>query len=222
MRDRSQKCLDRLPGQRAAAEVGDRARDHHGKTRVGGEKFRDRKECGLGVQRVKNGFDKQDVHAAGNEVLHLFEISGDDLFKRDIAFSRIVHIAGNRERAVERSDGTGHKDMPVGAGVRRLACQLRRRTVQLGNKLLEAVVRLGNDRSAEGVCLNDIRARSDVFGMDLADHVRAREHEQIIISLQVLPFPIRKLLAAIVRLLQLVSLHHRPHRPVKDENAFGQ
>ena len=112
--------------------------------------------------------------------------------------------------------------MPVGAGVRRLACQLRRRTVQLGNKLLEAVVRLGNDRSAEGVCLNDIRARSDVFGMDLADHVRAREHEQIIISLQVLPFPIRKLLAAIVRLLQLVSLHHRPHRPVKDENAFGQ
>ena len=222
MGDRIDERLDRLPGERASAQVGDRAGDHHRKPRVRGKKFRDREERGLGVEGIKNRLDEQDVGPARDEVFHLFEIRGGDLLEGDIAFARIIHVARDRERAVERADRSRHKNMAPGAGVCRLARQLRGLAVQFGDKFFEPVIRLGDDRAAERVRLDDVRARGDVFAVDLADHIRAREHEKVVVSFQVLPLPVGEPLPAIVGFLQFVLLDHRPHRPVEDEDAFGQ
>ena len=88
--------------------------------------------------------------------------------------------------------------------------------------MLQPVVGLRNRRRVECVRLNNIRAGGNVFAMNLANDVRLREHEKVVVALQILPLPIRKALSAIVGLLQLVLLDHGPHRAVQNKDALSE
>ena len=57
--------------------------------------------------------------------------------------------------------------------------------------------------------------------MDIQNGLRLREAQQIIVAHQ-RAFPISKPLAAKVLLGKTEPLDHRPHRPVKDEDAVGE
>ena len=57
--------------------------------------------------------------------------------------------------------------------------------------------------------------------MDALDHVRAREHEQVVVALQVARV-VGEALAAEVGLGEPVPLDHRAHRAVEHEDALAQ
>ena len=57
--------------------------------------------------------------------------------------------------------------------------------------------------------------------MDLADHVGPREHEELVVALQVARV-VAEALAAEVGLAELARLDHRAHRAVEDEDALGE
>ncbi len=120
------------PVERAPAEVGDRAGNHHGQGLAGLlEILADGEERGLGVQRIENRLDEQDVHAALDEVFDLLEYAAATCSESHVASAGIIDVARDGERAIERSDRAGDKNPPVRAGIRRLTGDLRGRAVQL-------------------------------------------------------------------------------------------
>ena len=56
--------------------------------------------------------------------------------------------------------------------------------------------------------------------MHAADHVRAREHEQIVVAAQVVRVT-GESLPAEVRFREAVALDHRAHRAIEDEDAVA-
>jgi hypothetical protein len=56
------------------------------------ENFLDGHEGGFGVQRIENGFDQQEIRAAGNEAAHLAFVVGFHLVERDHAKAGIVRV----------------------------------------------------------------------------------------------------------------------------------
>ena len=57
--------------------------------------------------------------------------------------------------------------------------------------------------------------------MHLLDHLGAGDIQQIIQSFEIL-LPILESLSSKRRLIQLISLDHRPHRPINEDNALAQ
>jgi len=57
--------------------------------------------------------------------------------------------------------------------------------------------------------------------MDLPDHIRLREAQQIVGTTQ-LGLPLGETLAAKVRFLQPTGLDHRPHRAIQNQDALAQ
>ena len=89
--------------------------------------------------------------------------------------------------------------------------------VQLVRHVLEQVVGLGDRRAAERIGLDDVGAGREILAVDLVDDVRTGEDQQVVVALEVLrvvPEPF----AAEVRLRELVTLDHRPHRAVEDQD----
>ncbi len=215
--------LDGLAGEGAAAQVGDRARDHDGQVFSGPfEKAADGEERGLGVEGIEDGFDEEDVHSPLDEIFDLFGVGGGDLLEGDLALAGVVHIPRDRKRAVEGADGSGDENTPVGAGISGLAGQAGGGEVEFGDDFGEAVVLLRDGRGVEGVRLDDVRAGGDILRVNLANDLRLGKHEQIIVSLEILAGPIREAVAPVVGLLQFVLLDHRAHRSVQNDDALGQ
>ena len=177
-----EKGFYRLTSERSSAQVGDCARCHDRHARVLFKKSGDCKKRSLRVQRVENCFNKQNIHPACDEVFNLLGVGGSNLLEGHFTLSGIVDIPRNRQRAIERPDRPRNEDAPVCEGIRRLACDPRRRQVQFGNKMLEPVVGLRNCRRIECVRFNDIRPGGDVFAMNLTNDLRLREHKQVIVA----------------------------------------
>jgi len=57
--------------------------------------------------------------------------------------------------------------------------------------------------------------------MDLADHVRPRQDQQVVVALEIVPM-IPESLAAEIRFRQPIPLDHRPHRAIEEEDACGE
>src|SRR5690606_9124840 len=70
-----------------------------------------------------------------------------------------------------------------------------------------------------GVGLEDIGAGLQVGPVDIADHRRLGQDQQIIVALQV-PGPVRKAGAAEIRLAQLAVLDHGAHGAIHHQNAL--
>src|ERR1700722_15049308 len=83
----------RLAGKGASRSVGDGAGDHdrHVKAALG-EGLEAGEDCGLGVQRIENGFDEEDVRSAIDEAPDLLAIGDAKLVKADRAEARIVDV----------------------------------------------------------------------------------------------------------------------------------
>ena len=64
--------------------------------------------------------------------------------------------------------------------------QLRADLVDVVHDVLHAIVRLRDGGAGEGVGLADIGAALEVTPMDLADRVGLREHEEVVVALELL------------------------------------
>ena len=88
MRDREPERIDRLTRQRSAAPVGDRDRDHERHVRGDVARGRDRR---LGVQRVEDRLDQEQVGAAVDERPDLLGVRLGHPVERDRAVGGLVH-----------------------------------------------------------------------------------------------------------------------------------
>jgi hypothetical protein len=93
--------------------------------------------------------------------------------------------------------------------------------VQLGHNRLQVVVRLTDRRGAEGVGLHDVGAGRKIRSVDLLNHFRLGQAQQVIVALQVVR-EVSETRGAEIHLGQRVGLHHRAHGPVKHGNALGK
>ena len=98
----------RLARQRAAGQIGDRAGDHHRQADallvedfLGGEDRR------LGVQRVEDRLDQDDVGAAVDQAAQLLAIGDAQIVEGDGAVAGIVDVGRDRGGAVGRPERAG-------------------------------------------------------------------------------------------------------------------
>jgi hypothetical protein len=58
--------------------------------------------------------------------------------------------------------------------------------------------------------------------MNLANDLRLGEHEEVVVSLEILTGPIGESVAAVIGLLQFVLLDHRAHRAVEEDYTLRE
>ena len=226
VRHRGGERLDGLSREGAAAGVGERSRDHHGNPspQLRAERV-DGVEGRLGVERVEDGFHQQDVRAAVHESPRLVRIGFGQLCEGHFAGRGVRHVGRHRGRAVRGAHRARHE-----AGFLRVAGRefIRRTAGRFGRGLrdfvgqpLHAVVGQRHGVGVERVGLDDVGSRLQVFFVDFAHYVGARQHEQVVAPFQ-LHGPVAEAFAAVVLLLQSVALDHRPEAAVEQQNAFFQ
>ena len=209
------------------------------------EDFADGDERGLGVERVEDGFDEQQIDAAGDERAHLLGVGGLDLVEGDDAEAGVVGVGRVGERDGERPDGAGDEALTAGRvadAVGPLAALAGRLLVDLpGEGVEERIVddllveggifaaaalagivdeelALGDAGGAEGVGLDDVRAGLKKAAVDVADHLWLREGEEIAVVEQVLR-RVLEALAANVGFRHAVGADGGAHRSIDDGDA---
>ena len=224
MAHRVPEGLDGLARQDPAGRVGDRARDHHRQADAaflehffGGENGR------LGVERVENGFDQDDVDAAIQQAVQLLYIGDPQFVEGDVARARVVHVRRDRGGLGLGAQRAGHEARLVGRAVlvTGLARQLGGHQVQFVGQFRQVVVALRDRRGAEGIGFDDVGAGLQVLAVDLRNHVRAHQRQQLVVALQVLAV-VGEALAAKIGLAQLVALDHRAHGAIQDQDALAK
>ena len=209
------------------------------------EHFADGDQRRLGVQRVEDRLDQQQIYAARNEGAHLLRVGGLDLIERDHPEARIIGIGRVRERHGQRPDRSRHESLTRGRGpdtIGPFAALPRRLLVDVPSQVVEKRIvddllvergilpaavlprivdkefALRDAGRAEGVGLDDVRASLEKAAMDVADHLRLRQREEVTVVQQVL-LRVLEALPADVRFRHAVGADRRAHRSVDDGNA---
>ena len=212
-----------LAGERAAGKVGDRARDHDRQVDAlflehlaGGEDRR------LGVERIEDGFDQDDVGAAIDQAAHLFGIGNPQIVEGDGAVAGIVDIGGNRGGAVGRPERTGDETAlavdRLGTAQRPLG-EARAVAVQLIDHVFHGVVGLGDGGRGEGIRLDDIGAGHGIAKMDFLDRRRLGQGQQVVVALLVAGAAAETVAAKMI-LPEAEPLDLRAHGPIEDEDTL--
>eukprot|EP00053_Salpingoeca_punica_P018065 m.175524 g.175524 ORF g.175524 m.175524 type:complete len:1311 (+) comp17350_c0_seq2:4566-8498(+) len=226
VRDAEGKGLRGLAAERAAAAVGDGAGDEDGHTqlRLLLKELLHGEDGSLGVERVKDRLDEEDVRAAVEQTAGLLRVGRGNLLKGDVAEGRVLDRGRDGERAVGGAERAADEALALAllldlvAGLAREHGSLE---VQAVDDVLEAVVGLRDRGAAEGVGLDKVRAGIQVGLVDGLDDVRAREGEEVVVALQRLLMR-SKLRAAEVLLLQLVLLDGGAHGAIDEEDPLLQ
>ena len=223
--DRIPECTWRLARQQTSRAVGDRARDHHGHIKITLlAKLRDREDGGLGVERVEDSLDQQQVGTAVDQSPCLLAVSGTQLIEGNGAETGIGHVRRDRCRAVGRPQRSGHEAAAAvfllrahgGLARKRCAC-----LVELVGDALHAVIGLRNRSRGEGVGRHEVGASPEVREMDVTHCIRLAEIEQVVVAAH-LAVPGVETRAAIAFLVELEPLDHRAHGAVEHEDALTQ
>ena len=226
VRHRGGECLDGLSREGAAAGIGQRSRDHHGNcaSQLRAERV-DGVEGRLGVERVENGLHQQDVRAAVHQSPRLIRIGFGQLRESHLAGRGVRHVGRHRGRAVRGAHRTRHEAGFLRVAgrelVRRTAGHLGRGFRHLVGQPLHAVVGQRHGVGVERIGFDDVGSRLQVFFVDFAHYIGARQHEQVVAPFQQ-HRPVAEAFAAVILLLQSVALNHRPEASVEQQDAFFQ
>ena len=185
----------------------------------------DGKHRSLRVEGVEDGLHEQHVDATVNQSLNLLVVRLHDLVVGATAERRVLHRGRHRQGLVGGADRTRREAGLGGVLLRELHAALLR---ELGSGLVEQVhllllvelvVSLRDHGRVEGVRLDDVRARREVRGVDLLDHVGARDHEHVVVALEVVRVVLVPLAAEVI-LAELVLLHGGAHGAVNHHDAL--
>ena len=215
----------RLAGQQAAGAVGDGAGDHHRHVEAGLlADFGNGVDRRLGVERVEDRLDQQQVGAAVEQPAHLLAIGFAQLVEGDGAEAGIGHVRRDRGGAVGRAQSAGDEAplavFLLGRG-RRVARQRRARRVEFVGDALHAVIGLRDGGGGEGVGRDDVGAGAEIGEMNVAHGVRTAQIEQIVVAAH-LAVPGVETRAAIAFLVELERLDHGAHGAVEHQNALSE
>ena len=171
----------------------------------------------LGVQRVENGLDEDEVGAAVDEPSDLLAVGEAQFIEGHRAEAGIVDIRRKGRGAVGRSQCAGDEPAPA-VGPFRLDCgaprQSRPVAIELVDDILSAVVGLRDRGRGEGVGFENIRAGQRVGEMDLFDRAGLRQRQKIIVALQ-MALAALKAIAPEMRLIETQALDLGAHRSVE-------
>ena len=180
---------------------------------------------GLGVERVEDRLDEDQVAAAVDETAGGLEVRRHQLVVADVAGARVVDVGRDRGRAGRGAEGSRDVARPVGrARGRRVglaARQQRGLVVELVGQLLHAVVGQRDGVGVEGVGLEDVGAGVEVLAVDARDDVGLGERQQVVVADHVAG-PVLEPLAAVAGLVGAVALDGGAHRTVDDEDPLAQ
>ncbi len=226
MAQRIPERFRRLARKGTARGIGNRAGNHHRPATAGLLKeLLDGKQGGLGIERIENGFDQQQIRPAIRQPLNGNEIIAHQLVELHIPEARVIHIGRNRGRARCRPKHARNKSRLrrhlLRSPVASLARELRTTQVELINQRLQPVIRLRNGRRIKRIRLEDIRTCRQVLLVNALDDFRLRQQQQIIVALEILCMA-GKTRATIICLRQPVTLDHRPHRTIENQNALTE
>ena len=218
--------LERLSRERPAALIDDCEGDHRGHTPPAlFEVAVDRMQRRLGVERVEDRLDQEQVHAPIEEASDLIVVGRLQLVEGDAAGTGIVDVTRDRSGAVGRPErARDPHDPPVLPGHRTIggtARRLRRHDVHFESDVREPVVELGDRCRAERVGLHDVRAGREVLGVNLLDQIGMGDREDVAVALQV-PIVMPETISPEVLLTQLLLLDAGAHRAVDDDDALLQ
>ncbi len=213
-----------LPRQQPAGFVGDGAGDHHGHVDAAlfGD-FGDRIQRRLGVQRVEDGFDQQQVGAAVQQTLDLFAIGRAQIVEGDGAEAGVGNVGRDRGGAVGRSDGAGDKARLAvlgrdarGGGARQLGAF----EIELIGETGEVVIGLRDRGRGKGVGGDDVGAGAQIFGVDVLDRLRLGQDQQVVVAPEV-AVKILETFAAERGLVIFEALDHGAHGAVEHQDALA-
>ena len=184
-----------------------------------------REQRGLGIERIKNGFDQQNIRAAVQQALDGFGVSRHQLIETGIAITGVVHIRRNAGGAIGGAEHTCDEARLVRRFgfefIRRFARKLGSFHIQFVYQCLHPIIRHGDRGGIESIGLQNIRARVKIGGVDIADDFGLGQRQQVVVALEI-GSPILETLAAIIRLLQLITLDHGAHRAIQNQDALGE
>ena len=201
----------------------------------------DREQRGLGVERVEDGLDHQQIRAAIQQAADGLAITLHQLIETDVARAGIVHVRRDRSGTRGRSQHAGDEARLVRnlrlEFIAHPARQFRAGQIQFIGQVCHAVIGQRHGGGIECAGLDDVRARRQIFGVDAADDVRLGQQQQVVVAFDIDRMvgkgPARDVVvcktlwiftvqhrAPIVFLGQFVALDHRAHRTVQDQDAL--
>ena len=178
MAHRIPERFDRLTREDAPRCVGDGTRNDEGDALATALEFLlDREDCRLGIERVEDRFDEQQVDASVQKAAGLLGIGARQFGEGDVACARIVDVGGDRCRPGRRSHGASHKAPRArvgkpGAGAARNARGL---DVHFIGQIGQTIVGLGDAGGPKGVGFDQVRAGLQILLVDLLNHLGAGE-----------------------------------------------
>ena len=225
MRNGIPESLHRLPCHAPIAarlNEGDRSHDWDGKAQVL-HQFFNGKESRLGIERIKNGFNDEEIHSPLDQSFGLLVIGLHQLGIGNVTSRRIVIVGGYRSGLGRGPDGPGHPcvgpRMAFHVGIGSLTCHSATRFSQLGSQRNHVIVSQGDGLSIEGVGFDNVGPSFEVGQMNVTNHLRASQIQQVVVALEILT-PISKALSPEIGLLQLAHLDHGAHRTIQKDDAF--
>ena len=253
MADGIPERLNRLAGQGAPRLVRQRYGHHHrnGGVRLFVEHLFHGEQSRLGVQRIENRFQQNQVHPTFQHSQHLFPVGLPELVEIHGPEARIIHVRRQGAGDGHGADGAGHKAGPAVARLRLVAgaagqgnggqVHIPHQGLQNGGihhllevglvlalplfRMMPEIVVLPDAGCAKGTGFNDIRtARIQKAAVHVQNHLRPGQHEKVVVVLQVvgIQFRIREALSPVILLLQLELLDISAHGAVQDYNPFAQ
>ena len=217
---------DGLPGQRASGAIGDRARDHErcDDTGVGGVAAGGDDRC-LGVERVEDRLDEQQIDPAGDEPGDLLAVGLGEVVERHRPVAGVFHTRRQRERDVGRADGARHPPLaPVckSGGIGGASRQPGAGDVDLVDqgRVAEPVLALGDGGRRERVGGDDVGTGRQVPGVQIEHGVGLGQHEQVEVSCERLCV-IAEAIAADVGLVEAQRLDLAAAGAVEHEDPRG-
>ena len=226
VRHRGIERLDSLTRQRATTRIGQRARDHQRDLSAQLlTKLLNGIDRRFGIERIEHRFEQQQIHTALDQRTSLNTVSCRQLLERYLTCCGVVHIGRNRRRAVGRAHRACHQTRFRGVrrsiAISHLACHLRRRTVQLGNIVLQAIVGHRHRIGIETTRRNDVGSRLIICVVNLGYHLGARQYQQVVATLDCRR-PLGETRATIILLRKSIALHHRAHTAVQQQYALRE
>ncbi len=176
----------------------------------------------LGVERIEDGLDQQEVGTAFHQPFGLLGIGTAQLVEGDRAQAGIGDVGRDRGGAIGRPERAGDEARPAVFRLRDLGCGAREPgafQVQLIGDARHAIVGLRDAGRGERVGRDDIGASAEIGEMNVADLSGLAEDEQIVVAAH-LAVPGVETGAAIALLVEPERLDHGAHGPVEHEDAL--
>ena len=175
----------------------------------------------LGIERIKDGFDEQGIHAPLDESLHLLHVGIHQFIVSEATQSRIVHIGRDAQRLVRRTHIAQHKTRFhrcfLCVFIRQLTGNLRTSQIHLTAIPLHVVISHRHPLRREGASGDEVGSCLQILPVNVGNHVGTGQAEDVIVALHQ-PRHILEPFTSEVLLLQSVPLNHGAHRTVQNQN----